>query len=148
MSEENYSSFIRWQDNRIKQFGFVNNLFIALSSGFLILEAQSIIGETTLLPCEAFFIGISTIYVFASLIVGGILAINRLLAFRYTAQIARKRETKNREGLSDLRNQTDDIDQCSWILLWFQTGLFGLGSIFLVVMVILKLILLVCTKYV
>lgn len=140
MGERDNLSFVRWQNIRIEQFGFVNNLFIVLASGFLILEAQSVMNITKLLPSEACLIGISAILVFLSLSSGSFLAINRLLAFRKTAQIARKRETHDRNGLDYLRRQTSKIDERSWIFLWFQTGLFALGSILLVVVIIIRLL--------
>jgi hypothetical protein len=34
--------FVRWQSARIQQTGFVNNLFIALSSGVLLWQVQSL----------------------------------------------------------------------------------------------------------
>lgn len=140
MSEQDNSSFAGWQEKRIEQFGFVNNLFIALASGFLILEAQSFLGEAAFKVTEALFIGGTTVLMFASLLVGCALAINRLLSFRNTAKIARKRETKQRDGIENLRTLTDAIDGRSWNMLWWQTGLFILGSTLFVVLIILEII--------
>jgi len=128
MPEKDNSSFVGWQEKRIEQFGFANNLFIALASGFLILEAQSFLGETSFQVTEALFISSTTILMFASLLVGCVLSINRLLSFRNTAKIARKRETKQRNGIEDLRTSTEAMDERSWNMLWWQTGLFILGS--------------------
>lgn len=118
MEEQKNVSFIRWQGKTLEQLGFVNNLFIALASGFLILEAQSIFSKKFLQPCEALLIGLSVILVFASLIVGGFLAINRLQSFRSTSQIARQRETGQKVFISDLRKQVDNLDSKTWIMLW------------------------------
>ena len=146
MSTQNDLSFNRWQDKSIEQFGFTNNLFIALASGFMILEAQSAFRETTLQPYEAWLVGISIILMFASLTAGGILAINRLLSFRNTAQTARKRETKNRQGIDKLRDQTENIDTRSWRMLWSQTGLFAVGSLFLLIVVVHNLLGIIISK--
>ena len=140
MPEQDNSSFVGWQEKRIEHFGFVNNLFIALASGFLILEAQSFLGEAVFQVTEALFIGGTTVLMFASLMVGCALAINRLLSFRNTAKIARKRETKQRDGIENLRTLTDAIDERSWNMLWWQTGLFILGSTLFVVLIILEII--------
>ncbi len=139
MAEQSDSSFIRWQEQRIRQFGFVNNLFIGLASGFLILESQSIIGQSTISQDQAPFLATSVLAVFLSVLLGGILALNRLISFRNTAQIALRRETKQRGGIDNLRRETRDIDRFSWFLLWSQTILFMFGSIFLVVVIFLGL---------
>ena len=137
MTEQNNSSFIRWQDKSIEQLGFINNLLITLASGFLILETQYFIGEKTVQPIAIILIAFSAVFVFASLIVGGILAINRLLSFRYTAQVARKRETRQRDGIKDLRDWTNELDTRTWKLLWWQVGLFSLASLFLLATIII-----------
>ena len=66
MSTQNDSPFNRWQYKSIEQFGFANNLFIALASGFMILEAQSVFRETTIQPHEAWLVGISIVLMFGS----------------------------------------------------------------------------------
>ena len=137
MAEQNNSSFIRWQDKSIEQLSFINNLLITLASGFLILETQYFIGEKSAKATEILLMGLSAFFVFASLILGGILAINRLLSFSHTAQIARKRETNQREGIKELRDWTKEVDSRTWLLLWWQVGLFACGSLFLFIIIML-----------
>lgn len=136
MPEQNNTSFVRWQDKSIGQLGFINNLLITLASGFLILETQYFIGEKTIQPIAILLIALSAVFVFASLVAGGILAINRLLSFRHTAQVARKRETRQREGIKDLRDWTNELDTRTWKLLWWQVGLFSVASLFLLATII------------
>jgi hypothetical protein len=137
MAEQNNSSFIRWQDKSIEQLSYINNLLITLASGFLILETKYFIGEKSAQATEILLLGLSAFFVFASLILGGILAINRLLSFSHTAQIARKRETKQREGIEELRDWTNEVDSRTWLLLWWQVGLFTFGSLFLFIIIML-----------
>lgn len=138
MAEKNNASFIRWQGRTIKQFGFVNNLLITLALSFLVFQTRYFFDENTVQPLDILLIllGISSVSMFASLIVGGFLAMNRLLSFRYTAQIARKRETGQRDNIKELRDWTNELDTRTWRLLWWQVGLFAHGSLFLFLVII------------
>lgn len=131
MSEQNNLSFVRWQEKSIEQLSFINNLLITLASGFLIFETQYFIGGKIIPPSAICLIMFSAVVGFASLFVGCILAINRLLSFRHTAQVARKRETRQRKGIQDLRDSTNESDTRTWKLFWWQVGLFALASLFL-----------------
>lgn len=125
-------SFVRWQDRLIGQLGFVNNLIIGIDAAFLAyffqLDFQGI-GLGSPLR-KGIMISLVTI-LFISLLIGLLLAWNRLGSFRYTARIARKRETGNREGIDELRQITEKKDDKTWDLLKLQIASFSLGITFL-----------------
>ena len=133
MPNSEKQSFIRWQGRTIEQLGFVNNLLIFLATGMLAFQVQLAIGEISFTILNKCIIVLSMLLIFISLILGCYLAWNRLLAFRITAQVARKRETGKREGIDDLRDKVKTLDKRTWLLLPAQTVSFGLGALFLVI---------------
>ena len=126
-------SFIRWQGRAIEQLGAVNNAFTALALGILGLmgswvssgEASS--GAAALAEeCTLWLAG-------ASVVCGAALAWNRLVSFRMTARIARKRETEDSDGLPKLRRCIEVRDKVTWGLLRAQLGFFSLALASLVI---------------
>jgi len=139
MSNNEKQSFIRWQGRTIEQLGFVNNLLIFLATGILAFQVQLAISirEVFFSILDKYTIVLSTLLIFISLMLGCYLAWNRLLSFRLTAQVARKRETGKKEGIEDLRNKVRTIDKRTWWLLLAQTVSFGLGALLLVIFAII-----------
>jgi hypothetical protein len=80
--------FVRWQNIRIQQTGFVNNLLIALSSGILIWQGQSLSNGSIDLRNHIPY-GLSALLFFISILVGCYIAWNRLADFRMTADVLR-----------------------------------------------------------
>jgi len=134
---ENRDSFIRWQKITIDQLSFINNLIIGLSSGLLVFEADFVFNNKIYNITLAWLTFISILLFFFSLVFGIIIAFNRLSSFRYTARIARKRQTNDRENIENLRDWTDEIDARTWCLFWWDIGIFIFGfSIFMLTMII------------
>jgi len=145
MSDKEKQSFIRWQGRTIEQLGFVSNLLIFLATGMLAFQVQLAIREISLTILDKCTIIISTLLIFISIMFGCYLAWNRLLSFRLTAQVARKRETGKREtgkreGIEDLRNKVETLDKRTWWLLPTQIVSFGLGALPLVIFAIIHFI--------
>jgi len=137
MTDNENESFVRWQGRSIQQMGFANNLLVGLATGLLAFQIQIAFNdEITLSTLERCLAILSLIFIFASLIVGCYLAWNRLQSFRTTAQVARKRETENHEGISELRNKYKRLDQITWKCIRCQGVLFALGSFLLLVLAI------------
>jgi len=80
--------FIRWQNARIQQTGFVNNLLIALSSGILIWQGQSLSSGSIDLRNHISY-GLSASSFFISIVLGCYIAWIRLADFRMTADVLR-----------------------------------------------------------
>ena len=139
MSDKN-ESFIRWQGRMIEQLGFVNNLLIFLATGLMAFQIQLAVTEKSFNILEKYFVVLSMSLIFISLMIGCYLAWNRLKSFRITAQVARKREKGNKEGLEDLRKQYRILDERTWQLLSAQTFYFALGSLVLILFTIIYFI--------
>lgn len=133
-------SFIRWQSNRITQFGHVTNLILTLATaslGFaLTLLKDPRIGRLSCLWLLA------VVTLLGSIAVGIWCSINRLDDFRETAKIAGERErmeegnfTRNEidARLEHLREANRRQGERTWTLFYWQIGTFGAGIMFLVV---------------
>ena len=130
-------SFVRWQGRSITQLGFVNNLLIGLSAGTLAFLTQlAFKDQTALVCCDAWLMTVSAVSAFLSLVVGCVLAWNRLCSFRDTAQIARQRETKERTNIDELRESTNKRDKYTWQLLKIQAVVFAIGELHLLVVAV------------
>jgi hypothetical protein len=137
--------FVRWEATTIQQFGFVNNLLVALSTatlGFGFVQRH-----TT--PYERWhrlgadgtwadyfnnplnLLDIAMLAVLVSLACGLICAISRLLDFRGTAQIARG--NMNQQEKAALREEVAGLGKFSWGLLYAQVGSFFFGASLLIV---------------
>ena len=80
--------FIRWQNARIQQTGFVNNLLIALSSVILMWQGQSLSSGSIELRNHISY-GLSALLFFISIVIGCYIAWIRLADFRMTADVLR-----------------------------------------------------------
>ena len=129
-------SFIRWQGRSIEQLGFVNYLLIFIATGILAFQVQLAVGDESFTILNRSIIILSMLLIFISLMLGCRLAWNRLRAFWKTAQVARKRETRKREGIENLRDEVNTLDKWTWWLLRAQTVSFVLGAAFLVIFAI------------
>ena len=139
MSTGRRESFVRWQGRTIEQLGFVNNLLIGLATGVLAFQTQLAFNDTVSFTlAERGFLVSSITLVFLSLLFGCYIACNRLCSFRTTEQVARKRETNQREGIERLRYRYRTLDKRTWALLPFQTGLFAFGGGLLLVASVLR----------
>lgn len=139
MSENNNESFVRWQGRAIQQMGFLNNLLIGLTTGLLAFQTQIAFDKDVALSnCEKWFVILSLSFLFLSLVLGLYLAWNRLNDFRLTAQVARKREKDDREGISDKRQEYKVLGRRTWVCIWLQAITFAFGSLALLIVTIMR----------
>ena len=131
------SRFIRWQEIRIRQLGFVNNVVLILSSATIGFVVRS---ENLLTMLEKW--GISSLLL--SVVFGLFCAWIRLWDFRLTAQLARA-PAGNDCGCSSInsciicrvRHKLEELGECSWMLLRAQLFTFAIGISLTVVEVII-----------
>ena len=140
MSNNEEQSFIRWQEKRIEQLSFVNNLLIFLATGMLVFQVQLAVRGVSFTALDRWIIVPSTLLIYISLILGCYLAWNRLVSFRITAQVSRKRETEKEEAVKKLRAETKTLDKRTWCLLRAQIVSLVLGTLFLVIFAIIHFI--------
>jgi amino acid permease len=133
-------SFIRWQERTMKQLGYVNDLLIALSIGLIAFQTQLVIGQESFNILNKVIISLSLLLILLSILLGCYVAWNRLLSFRLTAQIARKRETNQRARIDELRDEVKIKDERTWWYLHAQAVSFGVGALLLVIFTITHLI--------
>lgn len=128
-------SFVRWQGRTIEELGKAINLILSLclaTIGFVIaklldkdLEFQNCSSKTVVI--------IGTIIILSSTTILLILIYNRLLSFRSTAQIARKREKNDRTNINELRQQVNRKDKYTWSLFGLSVSSFLLGELFIII---------------
>ena len=126
--------FIRWQQTTRKQLSYSINLILSFSImvlGFgLTLLTKSHI-EFSILS-KVFFI-LSLIFVLISLSSGVFAVISRLLDFRTTTKIARKKEKNDSSRIDELRKKARELGSYTWILFWVQIGSFLLATLFMTI---------------
>ncbi len=139
-----YERYVRWQQLRIQQLSYVNNLFLGLTTGLLgFLVTKS--NVTFNCNCWIFTIQVLTFLgLTISLITGILLVLNRLKDFRKTTWLVGKRIDKfeleqNNSGsteidsiknnISILKSETDALGKYTWILLQWQIWTFTIGSL-------------------
>ena len=131
-------SFIRWQNIRITQLGYVNNLLILLSSGIFAFQFQLSFNEISLNVTGRPIFFVSMFFIFASILVGCYLAYHRLKSFRLTARIARKRERGDTKvSINILRNKTKRWDEYTYGYLYLQLFSFTSGIFLLFLFILL-----------
>jgi|ERR1017187_10020053 hypothetical protein len=142
-------SFVRWQATTIAQLGYAVNLFLTFATASLGF-AFTLAKDKGYAPgCWAkCFWSFSVLLVMASASVGAWCVINRLRAFRNTAQVARRREKLERDQwapkltqeekteinkqLECFRSKADSLDRRTWPLFCWQIGTFGVAALLLV----------------
>lgn len=127
MVQENKDSFTRWQQITRDQFTSIANLVLALATGLLAFQSTLLL-DHKLAYCCAYGLAIASLFLLtASVVFALFCAVNRLLDFRLTAKIARRRE-EGKTDLEVLRDEANSLGSFSWGLFWFQLTLFGLGA--------------------
>ena len=110
MEKEKNESYIRWQNIRMTQLGFANNIIIGLSVGTLAYLMNFITKSISFNVYQKILIWLDCPLLLISCLLGLTLMINRLEDFRITSQIARKRELGENMDIEILRSQTKEID--------------------------------------
>lgn len=98
-------SYVRWQNIRITQLGFANNLLILLSVALLGFYFKFLSDCDILNNYQKFFICACFLLIIVSTGLGILVMLNRLEDFKLTARIARKRETNQRKGIENDREE-------------------------------------------
>ena len=139
---ETKGSFIRWQGRTIEELGKTINLILSLclaTVGFVVAKLLDKKFEFHFCLSKTFII-VGTLFILASIILTLTLIYNRLIAFRTTTQIARKREKNNRAGIEDLRTEVKQKDKCTWKLFRLSIISFLLGELFIIIGFIIELV--------
>jgi hypothetical protein len=124
-------SFIRWQAITIQQLGAANNLLTGLATGAIALECRYIPDLVNFGFYEKLILGMSLIFLTCSVGFGLGVTCNRLLDFRWTAQIAKLRRPR-RNGFSivaKLRKKVKKRGKRTWCYFRWQSVFFGLGGL-------------------
>ncbi len=123
------TSFVRWQQFTISQFSFFTNLIMTFALGAIGFILNVMVEHA---ECQYYHFrllaGLAAVVFGLSLLLGILLAINRLIDFRSTARIARIREKYGNIGVSDLRREVDMLGRASWALLLLQTLAFMIAT--------------------
>jgi hypothetical protein len=137
---ENNKSYLKWQDIRISQLGFANNLIIVLAVallGFIIDFIQT--ENLTLICIQKFLFWIGCSLIIISIGLGIFVVINRLADFKLTAGIARKRETNERDGIESDRIESKRLGGKTWNGFIWQIVAFIVSFLLLLIMVLISL---------
>ncbi len=124
MEKEKNESYIRWQNIRMTQLGFANNIIIGLSVGTLAYLMNFITKSISFNVYQKILIWLDCPLLLISCLLGLTLMINRLEDFRITSQIARKRELGENMDIEILRSQTKEIGRNTWNLFIWQVSTF------------------------
>ena len=116
---------IRWQEIRIIQFNFVTYILLILCIGLFAFQLDTIIQDKINNNRELFMQ--SVYFIFLSIFFGCILGFNRLIDFKLTAKITRKKEKNDNKHLSLFRKITKNLGRITWILLSLQLLFFLFG---------------------
>jgi hypothetical protein len=132
VSEIKNESYVRWQGRTIEQMGYaVNTLLIMTmaSVGFCITQLL----KPDIACCASCYIkrGVFVLLICIFLIV--LLILNRLIDFRETAQIARKREKADFNGIAGKRLCVKQMGKITWYLLYAVVFLFTVGHVFIAI---------------
>lgn len=131
-------SYVRWQNIRITQLGFANNLIILLAVALLGFGISFLKDITTLNSYQKFFFWCGSTLVLTSIGFGIVVIINRLDDFKKTAQISRKRETGNRTGIENERQETEELGERTWNYFITQVSTFLIGFLCLLFLVLIE----------
>lgn len=133
-------SYIRWQNIRITQLGFANNLIIGLSVGSLGYLMNFVTKSNSFNLFQKILIWFGCPLLLISCFVGLLLIINRLEDFKITSQIALKRELGENVDIEILRSQTKEIGKRTWNLFIWQVSTFFSGFVCLILIISINFI--------
>jgi hypothetical protein len=146
--------YIRWQDRRIDQLGFINNLFIGLTSVLLFWLFEAGLERHIRLPLWSLGIIIfGSEVLLLSLLSGLWLAHNRLTDFRQTIELIKLENDKSfyveNKRQDEVEKRSIEIEQkkseikklgdCTWCLFKTQGILFVIGLILIGIAALLKI---------
>lgn len=135
-------SFVRWQAIAIAQMGYAVNLILTFATAALGFALATIKNLSQKSPCwGGCFLVLAGISLMISITIGICCVLNRLRDFRESAQIARKRERWEDDGVGKTwiddqlrcrRRRNEERGKLSNKLFDRQVRSFGLGAVLLV----------------
>lgn len=139
--EEYEERYRRWHGISIQQVGFVNNLFIGLSSAVVFWQGQYLLGKDVTLrsPSERWFYLISALFFLISLLVGCLTAWNRTVDIRQTTYVNRLRMKGKHQEADKRSDENEKRGNRTWNLLFAQAVAFFLGVLLFVITIVLHL---------
>ena len=124
-NEKSKERYIRWQDYRIQQLGYVNYIILILCSGLLVFLIKFNITNYYIHNQNQLIHSI--IFISISLIVGVLLAFNRLLSFKWTAKKIYKIWKNKMDFIELYEFGILMVDRITWILISLQLIFFSIG---------------------
>ena len=123
---EQREAFVRWQSTTIDQFTIATNVLLGIAVAALGYQSTALLDEKVLHVSRMQFV--SAICFSVSAGAGILLVISRLLDFRLTTKLV-KRRADSRNDVNSLEIWTGRLGNWSWALFWVQvvTLLFGLA---------------------
>ena len=133
-------SYLKWQDIRITQLGYANNLIIALAIALLGFTIKFIQTEDLILSnFQKVLFWIICALIIISIGLGIFVVLNSLEDFKLTAQIARKRETNERDGIENDRLDSKKLGKKTWNCFIWQIVTFLVSFLCLLILVLISL---------
>lgn len=127
------NKFQRWQEKTLNQFTYTINLFLGISIAIVGFQFSLLLKNDFAPQCFGkFSFSSSLLLLLISSALGATCVINRLKDFRITSRITRLKEADNDNELHELREKSDNLGDRTWLIFWWQFGLFWAGIIFLV----------------
>jgi hypothetical protein len=125
--------FARWSETTRTQLGYSTNLILGLSVGLLAFFAGLVAEQNLILDETGRSIALLAIVSqLLSVLLGIAVTVSRLIDFRMTSRIVRKRDRDgaSNEQLVHLRTIADRYGKATWRLFWCQLVMFCAGSVF------------------
>lgn len=129
------SSFVRWQGRSLEEFGKAINLLLSLSlatSGFVIVKLLDTEFRCNLNTLQVISLFSGLVLTLITIFVLLRLTYNRLLSFKKTTKIARKREKGERDDIEALRKEVKSMDVLTWKLFTCSIILFFVSLLFII----------------
>jgi hypothetical protein len=138
--------YIRWQTIRVEQLGYVNNLIIALASGALLWQGQTLLTSPSIIDAHFFYL-LSAVLFFVSIVIGCYIAWNRLGDFSLTADRLRSlmetppaiADQKTKDLRREMKTESERLGKITRNLLPVQFITFGIGFLSIALDIILNL---------
>lgn len=131
MEERDHEAQVRWQGRTIDQVSFLSNLTLGLSAAASGFAADLLLDpETTICGTSRTVLVVGTAFHLMAVLMGLLLAWNRLVDFRKTALTAARRRRRRRLRIvtKRLRVATRALGRNTWWMLRAQTIVFAIGA--------------------
>lgn len=132
-SNSSNASFVRWQGRSLEELGRAINLLLSLSlaiSGFVIVKLLDSDFKCELNTLQTILLLGGLVFTLITIVILLLLIYNRLLSFRKTTQIARKREKGKRDEIEALRKEVKQIEIRTWKLFKWSIIVFFVSLLF------------------